>query len=86
MADRGQHGEGEHDKRDVTMPTVPGAGFVMIKSEFVLRCLEAILDRPAMAFDLDQGLDTRPSRTLEHSSLNLAYIRHERSNFGILWV
>ena len=63
MTDRGQHGEGEHDQRDVTMPTVPGAGFVMIKPEFVRRCLEAILDRPAMAFDLDQGLDTRPSRT-----------------------
>jgi len=25
MPDRGHHGEGEHDERDVTMPAVPGA-------------------------------------------------------------
>ena len=28
MLDGSHHGEGEHDERDVTMPAVPGSGFV----------------------------------------------------------
>jgi len=28
MADRGQHGEGQHHQRDVLVPVMPGAGFV----------------------------------------------------------
>src|SRR5215207_2536182 len=55
MADRGQHGEGEHHERDVTMPAVPRAGFVVIQPEFVFGSLEAVLDSPAVAFDPDQG-------------------------------
>jgi hypothetical protein len=57
MPDRGHHGEGEHDERDVTMPAVPGAALVVVEAEFVLGRLETILDRPAVSFDLDQGLD-----------------------------
>jgi hypothetical protein len=57
MLDGSHHGEGEHDERDVTMPAVPGSGFVVVEPELVFGCLEAILDRPAMALDADQGLD-----------------------------
>jgi len=31
MPDRGHHGEGEHDERDVTMPAVPGARFIVVE-------------------------------------------------------
>jgi len=51
MADNGHHGEGEHDQRDMTVPAMPGAGFVVIETEFVLGGFETVLDGPAMAFD-----------------------------------
>src|SRR4029079_14259275 len=63
MLDGSHHGEGEHDERDVTMPALPGSGFVVVEPELVFGCLEAILDRPAMALDADQGLDRSPCRT-----------------------
>src|SRR6201993_4968689 len=62
MLDGSHHGEGEHDERDVTMPAVPGSAFVVVEPELVFGCLEAILDRPAMALDADQGLDRSPCR------------------------
>src|SRR6476659_5829125 len=46
MLDGSHHGEGEHDERDVTMPAVPGSGFVVVEPELGFGCLEAILDRP----------------------------------------
>ncbi len=45
------------DQRDMAMPAMPGAGFVVIEAEFVLGGLEAVLDRPAMPFHLHQRLD-----------------------------
>ena len=63
MLDGSHHGKGEHDERDVTMPAVPVSGFVVVEPELVFGCLEAILDRPAMALDADQGLDRSPCRT-----------------------
>src|SRR5271166_1090431 len=63
MLDGGHHGEGEHDERDVTMPAVPGSGFVVVEPELVFGGLEAVLDRPAMALDADQSLDRSPCRT-----------------------
>ena len=60
MLDGSHHCEGEHDERDVTMPAVPGSGFVVVEPELVFGCLEAILDRPTMALDADQGLDRSP--------------------------
>ena len=63
MTDCGHHGEGEHDERDVTMPTMPGARFIVVEPEFVLGRLETILDRPAMSLDLDQGFDTGSAGT-----------------------
>ena len=63
MLDGGHHGEGEHDERDVTMPAVPRSGFVVVEPEFVFGGLEAVLDRPAMALDADQGFDRSPCRT-----------------------
>jgi hypothetical protein len=47
----------------MTMPAMPGSGFVMVEPEFVLGGLEAVLDRPTMALDFDHCLDRRPCRT-----------------------
>ena len=63
MLDGSHHGKGKHDQRDMTMPAMPGSGFVVVEAELVFCGLEAILDRPAMAFDFDQRLDRRPCRT-----------------------
>ena len=58
MLDGSHHGKCEHDERDVTMPAMPGSGFVVVEPELVFGCLVACsLDRPAVAFDADQGLD-----------------------------
>src|SRR5262245_9970924 len=57
MLDGSHHCEGEHDQRDMTMPAMPGSGFVVVEPELVFGCLEAVLDRPAMALDADQRLD-----------------------------
>ena len=57
------HGKGEHDERDMTMPAMPGSGFVVIEPELVLGCFEAVFDRPATALDGDQRFDRRPCRT-----------------------
>ena len=57
MLDGSHHGKGEHDERDVTMPAVPGSGFVVVEPELVLGSLKAVLDRPAVAFDADKCLD-----------------------------
>ena len=56
MTDDGHHGEGEHDQRNVTVPAMPGAGFVVIEAEFVLGGFETVLDGPAMSFDRYQLL------------------------------
>src|ERR1019366_203672 len=63
MPDCCHHGEGEHDKRDMAMPAMPGAGLVMVEPQFVLGRLETILDRPAMTLDHDQGFDASSNRT-----------------------
>ena len=57
MTDRGHHGESEHDERDVAMPSMPGAGLVMIEAQLVFRRLEAVFDGPAAAFHADQFVD-----------------------------
>ena len=41
------------------MPAVPGAGLVVVKTEFVLGGFEAVLNGPTMAFDRHQLLDRR---------------------------
>ena len=46
----GHHGEGEHDQRDMPVPTVPRSGLVVIETELVLGGFEAVLDSPAMTF------------------------------------
>ncbi len=35
MTDDGHNGEGEHDERDMPVPAMPGAGFVVVEAEFV---------------------------------------------------
>ncbi len=47
----------------MAMPAVPRTGFVVIQTEFVLRGLEAVFNRPAVSLDQDQFLDACPSRT-----------------------
>ena len=41
----------------MAMPTMPGAGLIVIKTELVLGGFEAVLNGPAMAFDRRQLLD-----------------------------
>src|SRR3954468_22650906 len=53
-------GKGSIERRDgrgVPVPAVPGAGLVVIETEFVFSRLEAVLDGPAPSFDTDQRLD-----------------------------
>ena len=57
MADHRQQGEGEHHQRDVAVPAVPAARLVVIEAELILGGLEAVLDRPAAAFDPYQHLE-----------------------------
>ena len=54
MANDRHHGEGEHDKRDMPVPAVPGACLVVIQTELVLGGFEAVLDGPAMTFHRHQ--------------------------------
>src|SRR5450759_4386631 len=63
MPDCCHHGEGKHDKRDMAMPAMPGAGRVIVESQFILGRLETILDRPAMTLDHNQGFDASSNRT-----------------------
>src|SRR6266481_8806473 len=63
MADHRHHGEGEHDKRNVAMPAMPGSALVVIESELVLRGLKTVLDRPPVAFDRHQRFDGCSCRT-----------------------
>jgi hypothetical protein len=63
VTDGGHHGEGEHDEGEVAMPAMPGAGLVVVEPELVLSGLEAVLDGPAMSFDLDQSLGVGSGRT-----------------------
>ena len=51
MADHRHHGEGEHHQGNVAMPPMPGSALVVIEPELVFRGLEAVLDRPPVAFD-----------------------------------
>ena len=58
MANDSHHGEGKHDERDMPVPAMPGASFVVIEAKFVLSGFEAVLNGPAMTFhqhELFQG-------------------------------
>ena len=57
MLDGGHHGEGKHDEGDMTMPTMPRPGLVVIETELVLGSLEAVLDRPTAALNADERVD-----------------------------
>ena len=51
------HRKCQHHERHVTIPSVPGPGFVMVEPDFVFGGFETVFDRPAVAFDGDQGFD-----------------------------
>src|SRR4051812_38976587 len=56
VASMGQHGQhGQRGQRDVTMPSRPGADLVLVEPNLALGGLEAGLNRPARAGDLDKG-------------------------------
>lgn len=57
MSNCGHDSIDEHDERDMPVPTLPGAGLVVVKAEFVLGSLKTFLDAPARAFDTSQDLD-----------------------------
>ena len=57
-----QHREGQHHQADVPVPAMPGAGLVVVQTQFGLAGLERFLDRPAPPLDLNQGLERRASR------------------------
>src|SRR5919202_1570560 len=46
----------------MTVPAMPGAGLIVVKPEFALGGLEAVLHRPAMAFHRNQRLNRGTSR------------------------
>ncbi len=59
LADGSHHGEGEQDERDVTVPAMPRSRLVVVEPKFVFGSLEAVLNRPTMAIDIDQRFDRR---------------------------
>ena len=44
------------------MPAMPGPGFIVVEPQLVLRGFKAVLNGPAAALDLDQGLDASAGR------------------------
>ena len=54
LAQRGEVGMGQHGEREVAMPAGPRADLVLVEADLALGSLEAGLDRPARAGDLDQ--------------------------------
>ena len=57
VADRRHHSECQHDQADVAVPAVPGPALVVVEAKLVLGALEAVLDAPALPFNLDQRLN-----------------------------
>src|SRR3954466_4825612 len=55
LTHNGQIGMGQPGQRDVTMPSRPGADLVLVEPNLALSSLEAGLNRPARASDLDKG-------------------------------
>src|SRR3954467_10395260 len=55
LTHNGQIGMGQQGQRDVTMPSRPGAHLVLVEPNLALGGLEAGLNRPARAGDLDKG-------------------------------
>src|SRR5215211_5282460 len=55
-------GQGQHHKRDVPVPSVPGAGLVVSKPELRLGSLERVLDSPTPSLDGDERADRRAGR------------------------
>jgi hypothetical protein len=72
IPDRGHRCEGQHDKRDMAMPSMPGTGLVVIEAQFVFCGFESVLDSPGIMAQSPQAI-----------SLNSSYIsRHERNKNG----
>lgn len=45
----GQEGVGRHRQRDMPVPAVPAAHFILVQPDFPLGCLETLFDHPAHA-------------------------------------
>src|SRR6185312_15630000 len=55
LTHNGQISMGQHGQRYVTMPSRPGADLILVEPNLALGGLEAGLNRPARAGDLDKG-------------------------------
>ena len=66
------------------MLAIPWPGFVVVKAELVFGGLEAVLDRPAMAFDGGKGLDARAGRApcREEGEITVADIAADQQAAG----
>src|SRR3954453_1286288 len=62
MAGGCQHGEREPHQRDMTVPAVPGAGFIMVEPKLVLAGLETVFNAPTLPFHRHQCLNAGASR------------------------
>ena len=49
----------QHDQDDMAVPAVPGPALVVVEAELVLGGFEAVLNGPALPFDLNQRFDAR---------------------------
>ncbi len=55
-----QEGVGQTDKRDVMMPALPAAPFVMVQSQFLFQLLVVLFDSPAQFGQLHQASERDP--------------------------
>ena len=67
----------------MTVPAMPGSGLVVIKAELVLSGFEAVLDRPAVVLNSDQGLDgcSRGAPGREEGEVAVTVLRGTIRNF-----
>lgn len=72
MADDSHNGEGQHDERDVAVPAVPGAGFVVVQAELVLGGLETVLDSPTATLHRHQLFQRRAFGALSREEGQIA--------------
>ena len=52
-----ENSKSQHHQRNMSVPTVPGSGLIVIQAEFVLGGLEGVLNRSAVPFNRDKDFD-----------------------------
>ena len=74
LSDGGEIGEGQHGEGDVTVPTRPGADFVLVQPDFAFAVLEQALDGPARSGDLHQLIQRRPFGSMREIERQVARV------------